>query len=175
MTASADATAAGAAAPSGTAPSQGRSRRGVRVVAALEAAKAAIVLVAGSGLLWAIQADAARTVEELVGHMHLNVAKGFPRVFADLAGDISNVQLWLLASGAFGYSLLRGIEAFGLWRQRRWAEWFSVASGCLYVPFELFELVRGVTSLRLATLLLNLGIVAYMAYTLRQSSRHQLR
>jgi uncharacterized membrane protein (DUF2068 family) len=150
---------------------QVRSTRGVRVIAVMEVAKAAIVLVAGFGLLWAIHDGAAQIVEELAGHMHLNPAKGFPRVFIELAHDTSNSRLWLLSAGAFSYAAMRCIEAFGLWRRRRWAEWFSVASGSLYVPIEVVEIAQGVSTLKLVTLLANVGIVVYMGYALRVSRR----
>ena len=150
-------------------PSAQAATRGVRLVAALEAAKAAAVVIAGFGLLSAVHQGASQIAEDLVRQLHLNPAKGYPRIFIDLAADTSNSQLRLLAAGAFGYATMRGIEAFGLWRHRRWAEWFSVASGAIYVPFELIEIAKGVTTLRLVTLAVNLGIVAYMAYALRVS------
>ena len=154
---------------SGGEPAPTRSFRGVRVVAALEASKAAVVLIAGFGLLSAVHLGAAQVAEDLARQMHLNPAQGYPRVFVDLARDTSNTQLRLLAAGAFGYAAMRGIEAFGLWRQRRWAEWFSVASGAIYVPLELYEIAQGFSAVKLVTLLANLGIVGYMAYTLRVS------
>jgi uncharacterized membrane protein (DUF2068 family) len=142
---------------------------GLRAVALLEAAKGAIVLIAGFGLLTAIHEGAAHVAEDLVRHMHLNPAQGYPRVFIDLTRDASNSQLWLFAAGAFTYALVRGVQAVGLWNQRRWAEWLSVATGCVYVPIELYEIGHGFNALKLATLLANLGIVAYMAYALHTS------
>jgi uncharacterized membrane protein (DUF2068 family) len=103
--------------------------------------------------------------------MHLNPAKGYPRVFIELAHNTSNSQLWLLAAGAFSYAALRWVEAFGLWRRRDWTAWFSVASGAVYVPVELVEIARGVSALRVGALLVNLAIVAYVLYALREARR----
>jgi uncharacterized membrane protein (DUF2068 family) len=150
-----------------------RSDAGVRVVAVLEAAKAAIVLIAGFGLLSAIHHGAAQIAEELARHMHLNPASRYPRVFLDLARNVTNAQLWMLAAAAFGYAVMRSVEALGLWHKRRWAEWFSVASGAVYVPFELVEIARGFSVLRLTTLVVNVGVVLYMLYALRVS-RHRV-
>ena len=139
----------------------------------LEASKAAIVLVAGFGLLTAVHEGAAQLAEALVQHMHLNPAKGYPRVFVDLASDTSNSQLWLLSAGAFSYAAMRCVEAFGLWHRRRWAEWFSVASGMVYVPVELYEIAHGFGALKLGALLVNAGIVAYMLYALRAARQRR--
>ena len=40
------------------------------------------------------------------------------------------------------YSSLRFIESYGLWRQRVWAEWLAIISGAMYLPLELYKLVR---------------------------------
>lgn len=146
-------------------------QRGVRLVALLEAAKGAVVLVAGFGILEAVHVGAARLVDELAAHTHLNLAKGTPRVFADLAADTSDRQLQLLAAAAFAYVAIRAVEAYGLWHRRRWAEWLSVASGLVYVPFEVVELAGGVSALKVATLVANLALVVYMASVLRAQRR----
>jgi uncharacterized membrane protein (DUF2068 family) len=145
------------------------STTGVRVVAAFEAAKGAVVLAAGFGVLSAVHKDLAGIVETLVRHLHLNPAKGTPRVFVDLARNSSSAQLWLLAAAAFAYAALRLAEAYGLWTKRRWAEWFAVLSGAIYVPFEIYEIAQGFSPLKLTTLLVNVGIVLFMAYALRAS------
>ena len=150
-------------------PGHAGTRKGVRAVAAVEAAKGAVILLAGFGLMALIHKDAQAVAEELVGHMHLNPASRYPRIFIDLAGHLSDGRLWLLASFALAYSSLRFLEAYGLWRERRWAEWLSVVSGGIYLPFEVYELVGGVTLLKLATLAITLAVVFYMASVLMQS------
>jgi uncharacterized membrane protein (DUF2068 family) len=151
------------------ATSPGAATRGVRLVALLEAAKAAVVVVAGFGLLVAVHEGAAHLADALVGHLHLNPARSAPRIFIDLARDAGNAHLRLLAAGAFAYALIRACEAYGLWHGRRWALWLSVASGAVYVPFEAYALATGFDRLKLAMLLVNLGVVVYMAVELRFS------
>ena len=145
--------------------------RGLRVVALFEAAKGAVVLAAGFGLLAFVHQDLQALAEELVAHTHLNPASRYPRIFIELASKAADVRLWVLAALAFAYALLRLAEAWGLWHARRWAEWLAVASGGIYVPAEIYELARGPSLLRAATLAVNVGIVAYMAWALWQERR----
>ncbi len=140
---------------------------GLRLVALFEAAKGSVVLLAGFGVLLAVDHGVAQTVDALVRHLHLNPAKNVPRVFVDLMNNVTDHQLQALAAGALAYAVLRLAEAVGLWRARAWAEWLSVASGAIYLPFEVYELSRGVTMLRFAMLAANLAVVAYMIYVLR--------
>lgn len=147
--------------------------RGLRVIAMFEAAKGAVVLLAGFGMLVFVDHGTAQMADALVKHLHLNPASHVPRVFLELMNDSSDQQLQLLAAGALAYAALRLAEAVGLWRARAWAEWLSVVSGCIYVPFELYELSRGVTPLRLGMLLLNLGVVAYMSFALWRAGQNR--
>jgi uncharacterized membrane protein (DUF2068 family) len=145
--------------------------RGVRMVALLEAAKGALILTVGVGALSLIHHDFQSYAEEFVRTFHLNPASKYPRIFLDAAGRIGDAQVWLLAAAAAGYAAVRFIEAYGLWRVRRWAEWFAVVSGGIYLPIEIYELARGVSWAKLAIFFVNLVIVAYMSYVLWESQR----
>jgi uncharacterized membrane protein (DUF2068 family) len=81
--------------------------------------------------------------------------------------------LWAAAELALAYSLLRFVEAYGLWRQRTWAEWLAFVSGTLFLPLEIHGLMRGVTLLRSAVFVANLGIVLYMFFLLRAERRRR--
>lgn len=150
------------------------STKGIRTIACFEAFKGMAVLIAGFGLLRLVPQSVAPIAEELLHHLHLNPTSQYPRIFLDLARNISNTQLWFLAALAFGYSAVRMAEAYGLWYQRRWAEWFAVASGGIYLPFEIYELFTGVSWIKVITLTLNVVIVSYMSYALWQSKRRKL-
>ena len=143
----------------------------MRAVAVYEAAKALLVLVAGFGLLSLIQRDAQHFAEQLVAHLHLNPAKGYPRIFIDTSANVTDAKLWILAGLALLYAVVRSVEAYGLWLGRRWAEWFAIASGAIYVPAEVYEIARGVTPMKLLLLAANVGIVAYLIYVLWRSRR----
>lgn len=137
----------------------------LRTVAVIEAAKGALVLLVGLGLLSLVHHDVQRLAERLIAHAHLNPAARYPGIFIDVAGHISDARVLLIAAGAAVYALVRFIEAYGLWYARRWAEWFAAVSGGVYVPFEVFELYERVSWLSLGALVLNSAIVALMLYS----------
>jgi uncharacterized membrane protein (DUF2068 family) len=134
------------------------------MVAVFEAGKSFLVMAAGFGLLSLLHHDVQRAAESVVRHLHLNPARHYPRVFIDAATRVTDTRLWLLASGAFAYAVVRGVEAYGLWRARAWAEWFAILSGALYLPIEVYALVHHATALKALMLLINVGIVAYVGY-----------
>ncbi len=141
----------------------------LRAVALIEATKGMLVILTGFGALSLIHRDVQQFAERLVGHLHLNPAKHFPQIFIEAASHLTDARLWTLAAFAAAYGLVRLIEAYGLWHGRRWAEWFAAASGAIYVPFELYELLHKASWLALGTLAVNLLVVGLMLFALRRS------
>ncbi len=80
-------------------------------------------------------------------------------------------KLWAMALSAMFYSVVRFVEAFALWRHRQWAEWFGLLTGGMYLPVEIFEILRGATWPIVAILIINASIVAYLAYALHESKQ----
>jgi len=144
-------------------------KRGLRIVSAFEAIKGLLVLLAGCGLLAYLHRDLHLAAERLVRHFRLNPASHYPQIFVDLANHITDRSLWLLALAALLYSAVRFIEAYGLWQQRPWAAWFGAIMSGVYVPIELFELLRKVTWPVVSLLIVNVAIVWYLASLLYQS------
>ncbi len=146
---------------------------GLRAVAVYEAAKGALVLLAGFELLSLMHHDVQHFAEQLVAHLHLDPAKEYPRIFIDAAANVTDAKLWLLAGFALVYVAVRWIEAYGLWQEKRWAEWLAVASGGIYVPAELYEIVMGVTWTKILLLIVNVCIVVYLIYVLSRTKRNR--
>lgn len=147
------------------------ARRAIRLVALFEALKGTVVLLAATGLASLLHRDLHAIALSLVEHAHLNPASKYPQIFLDLAGNLQNGRLLLLALGAAAYALLRFIEAYGLYYGRAWAEWLAAGSGAVYMPFELIEFIRRQTLLSGGLLLANAAVVAIMVYALLQRRR----
>ncbi len=148
---------------------------GLRVVSIFEAAKGLLVLLTGFGLLAYIHKDLHLAAERLVRHFHLNPASRYPRIFLDLAEHVTDVQLWVLALAAFTYAVVRLVEAYGLWLQRRWAEWFAIFAGGIYVPIEIFEVMHKVTWPRVTLLIVNTAIVVYLSFIIFRTRQERKR
>ena len=143
----------------------------LRLVALFEFAKGLLVLLLGLGLIAYIHGDIQDVAEELLLHLHLNPASRIPGVFLMLVERVANVDMWFLALGAFTYATIRIAEGIGLWFDKAWAEWLGVASGLIYVPFELYHLAHGVTTLKVVTFGLNILVVAILADALWRRRR----
>jgi uncharacterized membrane protein (DUF2068 family) len=145
------------------------SHKGLRAVALFEALKGFVVLAVGFGLLSMLGRNAEELAERLIHRLHLDPAGHYSHIFITMMSDVTNQRLWLIAGFSALYSAIRFAEAYGLWHERRWAEWFAAFSGAVYIPIELYELILKVTWLRSTALVVNLLIVGYMVWLLTEN------
>ncbi len=75
---------------------------------------------------------------------------------------IRTTNLYLVAAGAAAYAVLEGTEAVGLWLARRWAEYLTFLATVVFVPYEVWELTKSVSALKVLTLVINVAIVVYL-------------
>lgn len=142
--------------------------KGLRLVSIMEGLKGIIVLAAGCGVLTLIHKDLHEMAVRLVEVLHLNPARHYPSIFIDTANRISEPQLWLLALSALAYSAVRLAEAYGLWKERPWAEWLGFLSGGIYLPVEVIEIWRKPVWPRIAVFIVNVAVVGYLALMLKR-------
>ena len=136
--------------------------RGVRTVATVEFAKGFVVVLAGLGVFSMRHKDIWGVAESFLEFVHANPHHHFAGVFIDLVYRISDVRLWKIVVVAVVYVILRFVEAYGLWYIRAWAEWMTIASGSIYIPFEVADLLRRPDWFRLLIIAINVGIVLYI-------------
>lgn len=140
--------------------------RALRSIAILECAKGMAVLLVGLGLLSLSHHDI--DIEDIAQHLlyvlHLNPDHHLSQVFLAAAGRFHDLNLMVLAFAAALYSILRFAEAYGLWNGRVWAQWLALISGAVYLPLEIYELIRRHRIETWVLFLVNVVIVLYMGY-----------
>ena len=60
----------------------------------------------------------------------------------------SITNLYLAGTAIAAYAVLEGVEAVGLWFGRRWAEYLTFIATIVFVPYEVYELTKGVSALK---------------------------
>jgi uncharacterized membrane protein (DUF2068 family) len=76
--------------------------------------------------------------------------------------DLRTGALDVLLFTSLAYAVLELIEAIGLWHERRWAEYLTVVATAGLLPFEIIELTRRVTVIRVGALVINVLIVVWL-------------
>jgi uncharacterized membrane protein (DUF2068 family) len=75
--------------------------------------------------------------------------------------------LYAVSAVAAAYAVLEGVEAVGLWYQRRWAEYLTFVATILFLPYEIYELTRSVSPFKVVALVVNIAIAVYLLFAKR--------
>jgi uncharacterized membrane protein (DUF2068 family) len=145
----------------------------LRTIAMFEVTKGAMVLLVGCGLFHLMHKNLDDVAERVVQVLHLNPEGKLSNLFFELASHSSDRNLWVLALGTLAYASVRLTEAYGLWREREWAQWFSLLSTALYLPPELYWMLGHPSWLKCAVLVTNIVIFLFML-SLRVNGRSRV-
>lgn len=140
---------------------------GLVAIALFKVVKGLLLLMVGLGLLELMHADLATLFSRLIEALHLNADS---RIIHALVLRIDALQphsVLVASLVSLGYAGLFLVEGIGLWFERSWAAYLTVISTSLLIPFEVYEVIEGISILRVGVLLLNLLIVLYLVVQLK--------
>lgn len=123
------------------------------MIAAFEAAKGVVVVLLGIGVA---------NFHHIAHHLGLENSSYYTSIFVEIFNKLNDRDLWQLVILATVYSLIRFIEAYGLWRERSWAEWLAIFSGAIYLPFEIIKIAEGYAWWKVVITAFNIMIVGYL-------------
>jgi uncharacterized membrane protein (DUF2068 family) len=81
-------------------------------------------------------------------------------------------NLYLVGTAIAAYAVLGGVEAIGLWFARRWAEYLTFVATIVFVPYEIDELIKGVTALKALAFVISVAVAVYLLYAKRLFGLH---
>jgi len=84
---------------------------------------------------------------------------------------VHSKQLKELTIGSAFYAALFLTEGTGLLLRKRWAEWLTVIATGLFLPLEIYEMMRQLTALKTIVFLVNVAIVVYLVHRIRRRER----
>ena len=78
---------------------------------------------------------------------------------------------FVLVGGAFAYAAVFATEGTGLLLRKRWAEWLTVVSTGLLIPFEIYEIAIRPDAIRIGAFTLNAAVLVYLIVRIRRDQR----
>ena len=148
-----------------------RSLRIIRLIAAERFARGVILVVAGAYLVTHLGSDFGRLADRLMRSLELDPRRPFLRHIIEKLHHLHAGTVLVTGIAALLYGVLETVEGIGLWLDQLWAEYLTVIATSLLVPLELYELVRKPSMIKAAGIVVNLAIVAYLGWRLRQRVR----
>ncbi|WP_411835008.1 DUF2127 domain-containing protein [Pseudoxanthomonas mexicana] len=138
---------------------------GLHAIALFEGAKGALAVAAAAGLELLGPQPLRQMARELAARLRIDVQQGASQGLLDAISDRS--VHWAAAILAL-YAAMRFVEAWGLWRTRAWASWLGCIGSALYLPLDVYALLRHPGWHTWALLIVNVVIVAVLARDIRR-------
>jgi uncharacterized membrane protein (DUF2068 family) len=159
-------------------PLRGKSLRDMIVLRLIAIDRAFHFLVLGSlgvlVLLFASNRSTLRpTFYKVIADLQGGVVSGQSHSSHGLLHELDNLfttsstHLHELGAVLLVYAAVEGIEALGLWIQRRWAEYLTFLVTASLLPFEIYEIVTRTTALKVIAFVINVVVVIYLLFAKR--------
>jgi len=136
--------------------------RVVRLIALFKLLKGILLIAVGVAALKLLHTDIAGVVEDWARLLGFLQNSRFLGRALSAAAALTPDRVRDVIVGSFLYGGLFLIEGIGLWLLKRWAMWFTVIITASFVPIEIYELAHHPSVGKVALLVINLGLVAYL-------------
>ncbi len=146
--------------------------RGLRFIAAFKLFKGLVLFAVGIGTVQLLHKDIAFEVERWADIFRVDPNNLYIHRLLASFSILDDRKLRELSVGTFFYSALLLTEGTGLFLGKRWAKFFTIIATSSFVPLEVYELTKRVSSAKLVVLLLNLVVVAYLVIELGRNRRN---
>lgn len=146
---------------------------GLLLIGLFKLSKALLSITLGVGALKLMHRDLGVVVLRISDILKIDPESRFVALLMSRADLIGAPQLRHFSALTFTYAVICLVEGTGLMLEKRWAEYFTVSLTVLALPWECFELAKEVTAIRVALLIINLLVLAYLVWLLRRQRRRE--
>ena len=144
-------------------------RRGLLVwIALFKLTKSAISLTAGFATLHLLHRDLTEIVLHLIHRLSLDPDSKTSAWLLARVLHLDEKKLRLISVAFFVYAALYLVEGVGLYLQKLWAEWLTIIVTGMLLPLEFYELYHRPSAMKVALIVVNLAVIAYLVWRLKQ-------
>lgn len=148
------------------------------LIALYKLMQALLFALIGLGARHLLHKDAGDELAALADHLRFNPESRLVNFVLDKAELLNDPLLRRIGVVAFSYSAVSMLEGIGLYLEKIWAEYLTLAITASFLPWEIFEIVRRLTVIRVSLLGANLLVFFYLLVLVadrerqRQKSKH---
>ena len=150
---------------SGTTISQ---NRWLELIGIFKICKGVFFVLVGFGVLRLVHRDLADILFRLALALRIDPENHLVTLILERTQSLTPHRLRWIGAAVFLDAGLDFIEGTGLMLRKTWAEYFTLILTASFLPWEFFEIVRHVTVTKVALTILNILVVLYLAYVLKQ-------
>ena len=143
----------------------------IRLIALFKLVKAITLIAIGVGALKLLHRDLGSTLDHWIAVSGLDPGNRWVERGIEKASNLSHAKVKGLGIVSFIYAGLFLTEGIGLWRMKRWAEWFTIIITSSLIPVEIYELYRHPTAVKILVLAINVAVVLYLLHRIRRDEQ----
>ncbi len=132
------------------------------LIAAFKLAQAVLFVAIGVGAFRLLHKDIGDTLEKLVNHLRFNPESRLVNFILERASLLNDHLLRRIGWVVFIYAALDLVEGTGLYLEKAWAEYLTLVITASFLPWEVFEVSRRFTPIRIGLLIANLLVFLYL-------------
>jgi uncharacterized membrane protein (DUF2068 family) len=150
------------------------SERWIVAIGAWKLLEAALFIVLGIGALKLVHRDLVDLATRFFTDLRFDPEGRFVNLILDKVALIDPHRLKQIGIAIFAGAALHLIEGVGLVLRKVWAEYVTLIITASFLPWELFEIIRHVTWIRIVLMLLNIAVVVYLVFYVQSSARRRM-
>jgi uncharacterized membrane protein (DUF2068 family) len=149
-----------------------RHDKGLVLIAAYKLMQALLFVAIGLGARHLLHKDVGDELATLADHLRFNPESRLVTFVLGKAEFLNDPLLFRIGLVAFCYAALSMIEGIGL---KIWAEYLTLAVTASFLPWEIFEIFRRLTAIRVSLLVANLLVFFYLLRLVADRERKKVR
>ena len=139
-----------------------RHNRWLVLIAAEKFFHALIFVIIGIGARRLLHKDVADELSTLADHLHFDPESRLVNFLLEKASLLNDPALRRIGFVAFSYAAISLLEGIGLYLEKAWGEFLTLAITASFLPWEIIEIFRRVTWFRIGLLTINILIFVYL-------------
>ncbi|HET7779109.1 MAG TPA: DUF2127 domain-containing protein [Rudaea sp.] len=144
------------------------SHRALKYIAAFKLVKALGLIIVAVAAFDLVQSRHVVALADWVAQLPFHQGHRFAVDMVDKLLGFGPRKFLAIGTVACIYASVFIVEGWGLWQEKRWAEYLTVIVTASLIPFEVWEIFQHFTWLKIFALVLNVAIVWYLIYVLRE-------
>jgi len=162
-------------APSQSLSKPQRHNQWLLLIAAFKLGQALLFVAIGVGALRLLHKDVGDVLARVADHLRFNPESKFVNFILDRATLVDDRLLRRIGEVGFIYAGLDLIEGTGLYLEKVWAEYLTLAITASFLPWEIFEVFRKVTLVRVSLLSVNTLVLLYLLKLVAERGKRSAR
>lgn len=145
------------------------------LIAAFKFAQALLFIAIGVGARRLLHKDLGDELYALADHLRFDPESRFVNFILEKATLVHDAQLRRIGFVAFFYAGIGIAEGIGLYLEKMWGEFLTLAITASFLPWEIFEVYRRITWPRVSLLAINILVFLYLIKVITDRGRQKVR